>query len=72
MAQVHAKRYATIQNAAEWCDLSERTIIRLLDDDRLTRFCPVPDRVLIDLNELEDLIRAGRVKPGERGRKRGT
>jgi hypothetical protein len=52
------KRFLTLRGAANFCSLSESTIRRLLNNNRLTR-CGAPgiDAVLIDRNELTSLLR---------------
>jgi excisionase family DNA binding protein len=63
MAEVIAPKYANLQTAAPWSGLSEKTLRRLIGEGKLTSYSPVGDRILINLHELDDLIRGGRVKP---------
>ena len=72
------KRWLTVANAAEYADLSEESIRRLIAAGKLTAHRPVKGRVLLDRHELDDVIRAtanqrprtGRGMRGGRGRRK--
>ena len=64
-----AKQFLTIDNAARLVDLSPETIRRLVASQKLTAHRPVRGRILIDVTELESLIR-GSVRTPRKGRGR--
>jgi excisionase family DNA binding protein len=65
--QRQKRRWASITSAADHCDLSEPTIRRWIAANRLTAYRPA-DKVLVDLDELDALIKASANAPaGGRG-----
>jgi excisionase family DNA binding protein len=63
-------RYLSIEDAAMYSSLGTRTIRRMLRDGRLTPFCPVAGRVLVDREELDHLIRQTAGRRSTRGLER--
>jgi excisionase family DNA binding protein len=62
------KQFATVNEAAEWSGLSSRTIRRLLQANELTSFRPLADCVIVNLQELDMVIRNSEGRKGSRGR----
>jgi excisionase family DNA binding protein len=52
------KRYATVQQASDFCGLSPRTIRRLIARGALVAYRPVRGRILVDLVALKALVLA--------------
>jgi excisionase family DNA binding protein len=61
------RRYATLKVAEEFSGVSQRTLRRLIARQRLTSYRPVRGRVLVDLRELDALIRSTAGAAGTRG-----
>lgn len=51
------KKYATVAEAVRWSGLTERTIRRMMAEKKLSTHRPTPGRVLIDLDELDKVIK---------------
>ena len=68
------RRYVTIQQTAAYSGLSVRTIQNLLQNGHLTPLRPAgaAGRTLVDLHEVDELIRAGAHARGTRGRYKGS
>jgi excisionase family DNA binding protein len=67
------RRFMTIKTAAEYADLSEDTIRRLLERGDLTAHRPVAGRVLVDREALDRLILGSTRRPrAGRGIRRET
>lgn len=62
------KRFASVAEAASFAGLSGRTIRAMLSSRELTPFRPRPGRVVVDLRQLESVIRASARRRGTRGR----
>jgi hypothetical protein len=62
------KRYGSVDEAGAYCGLSPRSIRQMLADKRLSAFRPQPGKVLVDLRELDALIRKAKGRRGTRGR----
>ena len=62
------KRYAVLPDASAYCGLSVRTLRGMLARHELTGYRPRPGRVLIDLRELDAVVRRGAKRPGTRGK----
>jgi excisionase family DNA binding protein len=61
MAEANS-RYITVEKAALYCDLSPRTIQKLMRTGKLPRYQLVPGgRVVIDRQELDAVIRSSKV-----------
>ena len=56
--QLSAKGFLTIKNAAQYCDLSEETLRRLCNSNKLTALRPVNGRIVIAREELDAYIRS--------------
>lgn len=70
MAMAHTRvgsaehpRYATLPEAVEYCRSSRRSLERRIAEGRLTRF-KNGFRVLVDLNEIDSLLRGERRSRG--------
>jgi hypothetical protein len=61
-------RYATIEQSATYSGLSDKTLRRLSAAGKLIGYRPVPGRVLLDLQQLDALIRDSAGRIGTRGR----
>ena len=70
MSDLVNSRFATVEGASQYCGLSRRSLWRLLARKELTAFRPIPGRVLIDLAELDALVRSGAGICGTRGRRK--
>ncbi len=66
-AETAARRYLTVQHAAEYADISEDSIRSLLSSGKLTALRPVPGRIVIDRRELDALLASSTRRP-RRGR----
>lgn len=66
--QAVKKKYVTVKEAVEFSSLKERSIRRLLASGELTKYVPVGGRVVIDLEQLENLIRGSAGNVSTRGR----
>jgi excisionase family DNA binding protein len=64
-----AQRYAAVAEVAAYTGLSEGTIRTLLATGALTTFRPVPGRILLDLHEVDRLIRKSAGRQSTQGRK---
>ena len=68
-SQFSQKRFLTVKHSAEYSDLSEESLRRLLAAKKLTALRPVRGRVLIDREELDAYIRSCKGTPRKgRGR----
>jgi len=67
------KRWMSVASSAEYADLSDESIRRLLSSGKLTPHRPVRGKILIDRRELDSLISGstGRPRTG-RGRQVNT
>jgi excisionase family DNA binding protein len=63
VAETAARRYLTVQHAAEYADLSPDSIRALIASGRLTGLRPVGGRVLVDKRELDSLIQSSTRRP---------
>lgn len=63
-----SKRYGTLHEAHVFCGLSVRALRDMLARRDLTGYRPRPGRVLIDLRELDAVVRRGARRRGTRGR----
>ena len=60
-------RWAAVETAAEHCDLSSKTIRRLIALGKLQQYRPT-DKILVDLDELDAYIQStANASPGNRG-----
>lgn len=62
-------RYASIDQAAAWSGMSARSLRRLVANGTLVPFRPLKRRVLIDLRQLDCVIRGAANSTGTRGRR---
>jgi hypothetical protein len=67
MLATEARRYAGIHDAAIFCGVSADVVRRWIRAGRLTRFVPTGGKVLVDLRELDQLIRASAGAESTRG-----
>jgi hypothetical protein len=56
-AEPVARRYVSLADAALYSSLSILTLRRLADAGKLTLFRPSPRRVLVDLQQLDQVLR---------------
>ena len=69
-AKAH-RRFLSITSAAQWTDLSQESIRRLLASGKLQAHRPVRGKVLVDRVELESLVLSATSAP-RKGRGRGS
>jgi excisionase family DNA binding protein len=62
-SSVAERRFLTVANAAQYADLSEESIRRLLASGKLTGLRPLKGRVLIDRRQLDALVLSSTTKP---------
>jgi excisionase family DNA binding protein len=67
LAELSAKRYFSVLEAATYTGLSSDSVRSLLASGKLTGLRPVPGRVLIDRKEIDALMRSAS-RPPSRGR----
>lgn len=60
---LQAKKFLSIKSAAEYADLSQETIRKLLAMGKLTALRPVRGKILINRTELENLISSSTSTP---------
>jgi excisionase family DNA binding protein len=56
-------RFMTVIRAAEYANLSEESVRRLLASGKLTALRPIRGRILIDRNQLESLVLTATATP---------
>ncbi|MGE3804686.1 MAG: hypothetical protein AB7K24_08455 [Gemmataceae bacterium] len=56
-----SKRYSDVYGVMLYTSLSESTIRRALASGELTAFRPVPGRVLLDLNQVDQWMQSGAI-----------
>ncbi len=66
-ATTPAQRYASISGAATYAGLSQESIRRKIRAGELTVFRPFPGKLLVDLRELDRLVRNSAGKSSTRG-----
>ncbi len=71
MGEKHAvgRKYVAISQAAEFAGLSPGTIRNLIATGELTAFRPVPGRIVLDLYEVDRLVRGSSGQSSTRGHK---
>ena len=65
---VTRRRWLSVEAGANYSTLSEETLRRLLAEGKLTAHRPVPGRVLIDREELDDFLAASANAPAKNSR----
>jgi excisionase family DNA binding protein len=66
------RRYITIPDAAEYLQVTTRTIRQMMADGRLTGYRAGSRLVRVDMNEIDDLVRRGRLPRHEKAARRRT
>jgi excisionase family DNA binding protein len=62
------RQFVGVVEAGAYSGLAPRTVRAMIAEGRLGGYRPCPGRVLVNLAELDALIRKSRGKPGTRGK----